>query len=351
MSKEDIRFTWHYDPKDTFDPPPSDQPVTVYADPGPSQGSDSWHIYYFGKGEAGALEVTRNARNYTLILQPPASDLPITTIWSGRGPALTIEGGTVFYDSSLNEKSTFWIDTPSATLTIGEGGSLRIGAIGGGDVIYQDDVNPNVKDRVFMLNQDGSFELEANGGHNSHGSTFILNDTSLMTTSGRMLVFENGAFILKDSAKLTATARENILIFEDNPSISLQDRATAQFYSDSPSFDRDRGSSFTLNPGSAMLNFFPMTEGAEPFTFGIGKYPKAMFNFIKDPGHPNESRIFIPGKNVQAAFLRQAMLKDQVLAINGTITQDADLIDQKTETIDTPYGSCYGTWIFLSKKP
>lgn len=351
MSKQDLRFTWHYDHKDTFDPPPSDQPVTVYADPGPTQPSDDECICYFGKerGAAG-LRMTPNARNYTLILQPPASDHPIFTAWYGQEPALTIESGTVFYDSSLNKSSLFVIDNASP-ITIGEGGRLRIGALEGGDIHYSDDFS-EAQGRIFTLSHDGSFEVEVNDGSASHESNFILSDTARMTTSGRGVVFHNATFTLKDSAKLTATGRaDNLLIFENKTSISLQDQSVVEIYSDEPFFDSSRGSSFTLNNASATLSFFPLTKTADPFDFGKNRYPKALFNFIKDQDHFNQSRVFIPGMELRAACLRQAMLQDQVLAINGTITQDSELIDHKTETINTPHGPCYGTWIFLRKKP
>ena len=348
MSKKDTSFTWHYDQKDTFNPPSSDQPVTVYADPGPTEPPPDDMVTYFGKVEEAA-GLAMNARNYTLVLRPPAADREILTRWFGQAEStlISIEGGTVFYDTSLNKNFDFAIATPAA-ITIGDKSSLKIGVAGGGDIFYKDDL---VEGPGFTLKGDSSFEVEVNGGSANHASSFVLNDTSRITTSGNGVTFTRSTITLKNSANLTATGRGDALsvAFQGSASISLNDRATVDIYSDSLDFEQftPKGSFFTLNFADTRLIFLPLTKGAEPFEFGKGKYPKAMFNFIKDSAPSNQSRIFIPGLNLQAAFLRQAMVKDQVLAINGTIVQDTNLIDQKTESIN----GHYGTWISLSKKP
>ena len=377
MSKKDISFTWHYDQNDTFDPPASDQPVTVYADPDLASASSA-SARAFSKTIGTGLLLTKSAENYTLVLRPPASDHPVETIWgrylgdrkidpasasieSGTASedtrltnddclfqsSIFIEGGTVFYDPSLSRNGSRF-ETWNTSITLEEGSSLKIGAAGGTDIVYSE---LGEKCSRFELNGDSSFELKVNEGHADHRGSFVLNDTSHMTTSGMVIYYMDATFALKNSAKLTgkslAKAGSSVLVW--NASISLQDQATFEIYSDKLDFVKKdaAGKFFTLNDASTMLRFFPLTETVELFEFGKSKYPTAMFNFAKDPGGLNQSRIFIPGSKLQAAFLRQAMVQDQVLAINGTIVQDTDLIDQKTETINGQYG----TWISLSKKP
>ena len=355
MSKRDISFTWHYDQQDTFDPPPSDQPVTVYADPGSSD--PDWPNSYFGKRRGKGFEMTKNAKNYTLVLQPPSGGGG--TKWgnfdaNNQQTMISIQGGTVVYDTSLDSNSGYEFETIFSSVTIAEGGSLKLGTVGGGALGFDDDNvggNPS-----WMLNGNGSFELELNGDAGEHSGRYMLHGTSGMTTSSSFDVHYDGTFTLKDSAKLTGTKRvgaTGAVRFtrysgHSDPLISLRDQATAEFHSDSLGFKQEgEGNFFTLGFADTRLSFLPLTKGAEPFEFGKGKYPKAMFNFIKDSAPLNQSRIFIPGMNLQAAWLRQAMVKDQVLAINGTIVQDTDLFDQKTEAIN----GHYGTWISLSKKP
>lgn len=377
MSKKDISFTWHYDQNDTFDPPASDQPVTVYADPDLTSASSA-SARAFSKTIGTGLLLTKSAKNYTLVLRPPSNDQPVGTIWGRHLGArkihsasassesetasqatrptndenlfrssIFIEGGTVFYDPSLSRDGSSF-ETWNTSITL-EDGSLKIGAAGSTSLSYSE----SGESSRFELNGDSSFEVEVNEDLADHRGSFVLNETSRMTTSGAVIYYMDATFALKNSAKLTgktlAKAGSSVLLW--NTSISLQDQATFEIYSDELDFVRkdEAGKFFTLNDASTMLRFFPLTETAELFEFGKGKYPTAMFNFTKDPGRFNQSRIFISGSKLQAAFLREAMFRDQVLAINGTIVQDTRLIDQKPETIDTPYGKRSGTWIFLTE--
>lgn len=354
MSKKDINFIWHERQKDTFDPLPSDEPVTVYAVP---ESTQPGQVYFFEKaGPEGGLEMTKNAKNYTLVLRPPATEREVVTRWAGelKEVTISIKGGTVFYDGVLNKNLHFGIASFSS-MVIEDGGRLKIGTSGRGDIEYVDHGSRLPGVDCVTLNGDSSFELELNGGKADYlqHSCYRLNGASRMTIAGREVNFREATSIsLTNSAKLKVVTTEageasGFALIED-ASLSLRDQAMVEIYSDRPYFDY-RGR-FTLNDASATLSFFPPTEGAEPFEFGKGRYPKGMFNFTKVPGPTNQSRLFIPGK-LSAAFLVSAMLKDQVLAINGTVIQDAGLIEQTTETINTSYGPRYGTWIFLSKKP